>query len=193
MTMKCGCGGVLRAARLDRFDFTPLAGIPVSLTGAPGLRCSKCGGATLEGEVVNSVMHGLALLVAREPERLSSDRARFLRKYLRLTQQALAERMGIARETVADWERGENAISPQHDLMLRAISVAEMMGGPGKTPKPREVAEAISAARLADPPRGAARTDVVIDLFPAKPRVASSKRSPAASRAAPKGPRRATG
>lgn len=187
MTTKCGCGGALRAARLDRFDFTPLAGLPVSLIGAPGLRCSKCGGATLEGEVISSVMHGLALLIARETERLSSDRARFLRKYLRLTQQALAERMGIARETVADWERGENVISPQHDLMLRAIIVAEMMGAPGKAPKPREVVEAISAARLAEPARA---SDVVIDL---KPRASSSRRGPAASRAAPKSPRRAAG
>jgi transcriptional regulator with XRE-family HTH domain len=96
--------------------------------------------------------------------RRRARRARFLRKYLRVTQLVLGERMGIARETVVDWERGENAISAQHDLMLRAIVVAELMGAPGRAPKRREVVEAISAVRVADPPTGAP-SPVVIDSF----------------------------
>lgn len=176
MTMKCECGGPLKAVKLDSFDFTPLAGIPVTLVGVPGLRCAKCKGATLEGEVINYVTHSLASVLARQPDRLSSAHARFLRKYLRLTQQALADRMGIARETVADWERGENVISAQHDFMLRAIVIAHMMDGPGKAPKRQEVVEAIRAARLADPQKGAEPSPVVIDTFLDELRVASSQR-----------------
>jgi len=176
MTMKCECGGLLKAVKLDSFDFTPLAGIPVTLVGVPGLRCAKCKGATLEGEVINYVTHALASVLARQPERLSSAHARFLRKYLRLTQQALADRMGIARETVADWERGENVISAQHDFMLRAMVVGEMMSAPGKAPKRQELAEAIRAARLVDPQKGAEPSPVVIDTFLDKLRVASSRR-----------------
>lgn len=201
MTVKCECGGTLKAVKLESFDFTAIAGLPVKLVNVPGLRCTKCGGATLEGEVINSLIHALALLIARQPERLASDRARFLRKYLRVTQLALAERMGIARETVADWERGENAISAQHDLMLRAIVVAELMGAPGRAPKRREVVEAISAVRVADPPTGGAPSPVVIDSFLARLSTGSSRRGPARSpkpRATPhkpvsKGLRRAAG
>ncbi len=161
MTMKCECGGLLKAAKLDTFDFTALAGIPVMLVGVPGLRCTKCKHVTLEGEVINFVLHELASVLARQPDRLSSDHARFLRKYLRLTQQALADRMGIARETVADWERGENVISPQHDLMLRAILVAQIVGRSGKASKRRQLAEAIRGARMAEPPKAVA--PVVLD------------------------------
>lgn len=199
MTMKCECGGALKAEKLDSFDFTPLAGIPVTLVGVPGLRCAKCKGATLEGEVINCVTHALASVLARQPERLSSAHARYLRKYLRLTQQALADRMGIARETVADWERGENVISAQHDFMLRAIVVAHMMDGPGKAPNRQEVVEAIRSARLADPQKGAEPPPVVIDTFLDKLRVPSSQRGRegaakprrAASSAESKGLRRA--
>ncbi len=164
MTMKCECGGMLKAEKLDSFDFTPLAGIPVTLVDVPGLRCSKCKGATLEGEVINYVTHALASAVVRQQDRLSSEHARYLRKYLRLTQQALAGRMGIARETVADWERGKNVISPQHDLMLRAIVVAQLMARPGEGPKRRDMVEAIRGARIAEPPKGVL-PPVVIDSF----------------------------
>jgi DNA-binding transcriptional regulator YiaG len=201
MTTKCECGGTFKAVKLDSFDFSPLAGIPVTLIGVPGLRCSKCKGATLEGEIINFVIQALASVVARQPGRLSSEQARYLRKHLRLTQQALADRMGVARETVADWERGENTISAQHDLMLRAIVVAQMMGAPGKAPKRQEVVEAISAARLTEPPKGVMPPPVVIDSFLEGRRAAPPRRSTvqsreprrAASKAEPKPLRRAAG
>ena len=46
---------------------------------------------------------------------------------MRLTQQALAERMSVARETVADWERGASTISPQHDYILRSLAMAHLV------------------------------------------------------------------
>jgi DNA-binding transcriptional regulator YiaG len=201
MTTKCECGGTLKAVKIDSFDFTPLAGMPVTLIGVPGLRCSKCKGATLEGEIINFVTQALTSVVARQPGRLSSEQARYLRKHLRLTQQALSDRMGIARETVADWERGENTISAQHDLMLRAIVVAQMMGAPGTAPKRQDVVEAISAARLTEPPKGAVPPPVVIDSFLEKSRPASTrhrsvgahKPSRTVSKAEPKSLRRAAG
>ena len=162
MNIKCECGGELRTVTLDSFDFTPLAGLPVTLKSVPGMRCAGCKKATLDGEVINFVTHALASAIARQPERLSSDRARYLRKYLRLTQQALAARLGVVRETVADWERGENAISPQHDLMLRAVVVAEMMHVAKTAPKRQEVVEAISGVRVSEPSTGELVGPVVI-------------------------------
>lgn len=88
MSLNCDCGAELKPATLDSFDFTSLAGIPVTLTGVPGLRCSQCKKATLDGKVINLVTRALASTLARQPDRLSSGYARFLRKYLRLTQQA---------------------------------------------------------------------------------------------------------
>lgn len=175
MSTRCECGGVLKHATLSSFDFTPFAGIPTKLVQVPGLRCSGCKRTTLEGGLTNLALRLLALAVARHRSRLTPDEARYLRKYLRLTQQALSQRMGVARETVADWERGENAISPQHDLILRAFVIAELARTPGGSPKKREVVEAISAARLTDPPKGAVPPAFVIDSFLKKTRPASTK------------------
>ena len=61
------------------------------------------------------------------PERLPGDHARFLRKHMRLSQKALAERMGCVRETVAKWEIGEAVISPQQDMLLRSIATAYLL------------------------------------------------------------------
>jgi DNA-binding transcriptional regulator YiaG len=165
MDIQCECGGTLKPAKLDTFDFSPLAGIPVILVGVPGLRCQKCKRVTLEGEVINRAIHDLVTQIVKLPDRLLPAHARFLRKHLRLTQQALAERMGIARETVADWERGQSPISAQHDLMLRAIVIAHLMLGRGRAPKRRDIVEAIGAARIHDPPKGAVPPPLRIGCF----------------------------
>jgi DNA-binding transcriptional regulator YiaG len=99
----------------------------VILHGAPGYRCSTCHAETVDGTVINGVLHALALEVAKMPRRLPADHARFLRKHLRLSQQALANRMCVDRVTVADWERGASPISPHHDFILRGIAMAEFM------------------------------------------------------------------
>jgi DNA-binding transcriptional regulator YiaG len=162
MNIRCDCGGTLKATKLDRFDFSPLAGVPATLLGAPGFRCGKCRRATLDGAVINRAMYDLAAAIAKQQSRLVPDHARFLRKHLRLTQQELADRMGIARETVADWERGQSPISAQHDLMLRAIVIAQLMHRAATAPKRREVIEAIGAARVEEPPKGAVPSPLVI-------------------------------
>ncbi len=50
---------------------------------------------------------------------LSGPRLRWLRKQLGLTQQALAERLGTHRVTVADWERGAATVPVLVSEVLR--------------------------------------------------------------------------
>ena len=119
--VRCECGGVLRAAMLKDFDFTSWAGFPSRLEAVPGYRCSGCGGETVPGTVVNTILRVMGLAAIRLPHRLPGELARFVRRILQLTQLQLGDRMGVARETVAQWERGEKQISPQHDLILRTI------------------------------------------------------------------------
>lgn len=122
----CECGGLFKDTVQTEFDFSSFAGMPVKLTDAPAIQCSKCGRQTLRGTTINFVMDLLFPMVTSAPKLLTADQARFLRKRMRLTQQALAGKMGIARETVAKWECGDSdsRISQGHDLMLRAISSA---------------------------------------------------------------------
>jgi transcriptional regulator with XRE-family HTH domain len=124
--MRCDCGGALRRVRLKAFDFTPLAGIPSELRKVPGLRCGDCGYETVPGFVINGSLEVLALAVAQYDHRLTKELAIFLRKRLRITQQELADRMGISRETVAKWECGRNEISASHDMILRTLVVGSL-------------------------------------------------------------------
>jgi DNA-binding transcriptional regulator YiaG len=126
--MRCECGGTLQETLLASYDFSPFAGLPVVLADVPGYRCDTCGGEALPGSVIDFTLDYLAAEIVRSPERLSGDQARYLRKHLGLSQKALAERMGIYRETVAKWECGESEISPQHDYILRGLAILHLKG-----------------------------------------------------------------
>ena len=151
MILKCECGGILKKVMLKEFDFTVVAGIPAMLCNTPGLRCNRCHLPTLDGTVINETLRMIALAIAKQPERMTADHARFARKHIQLTQQELAERMGIARETVADWERGRDPVSAQHDLMLRALVIAHLMRRSKNAPTRSEVIEAIGSVRATRP------------------------------------------
>jgi len=123
MAIQCECGGEYRPARLASYDFTAIAGLPSELRNVRGLQCSKCGDVTLEGRVINAALNVLTLKLVRQSARLAPDQSRFLRKRQGLSQQALADRMGIDRVTVARWE-SSGEISLQHDLILRGMALA---------------------------------------------------------------------
>ena len=125
---KCECGGTFKPAKLSNFDFAADSGIPSFLDGAPGWKCSTCGHEVLRGEVINASLFFLAMDIVAMPHRLSADFARYLRRSMQITQQELASRMGIARETVASWENGSKEISPQHDLILRVLMLNHARG-----------------------------------------------------------------
>lgn len=128
----CECGGTLQSQTLDSFDFTPFArlGANITLRDVPGLRCDACGDEQLDGEMINQVFRFLAMEITKLPLLLPPELSRFLRRCLGNTQQKLADRMNLARETVANWERGSHPISPQNDLNLRALMLSAVFGSP---------------------------------------------------------------
>jgi DNA-binding XRE family transcriptional regulator len=125
MSIKCDCGGTMKKAKLTDFDLEPYLGLKVKATSVQGLRCDKCGWETLGGEEINSALHRVAGILLRQEERLETDRARYLRKYLGATQEGLAKRMSVTRKTVNQWETTGD-ISPQNDLVLRALVYAQL-------------------------------------------------------------------
>jgi len=158
---RCECGGALRATVLQNFDFSNFVGMPVQLEAVPGLRCSKCGGETLTGKVINTILIVIALAAIRSPQRLSATLAKYLRRVLQITQQELADRMGIARETVAQWERGEREISPQHDLILRTILMQRQVSD-AQIPQAvlLEAFSTLGSVKSDPPPRGQRKVQV---------------------------------
>jgi DNA-binding XRE family transcriptional regulator len=123
MDLKCDCGGTLKSSTLTNYDLTEDLGIKAIVGEVRGLRCNRCGWETLPGKTIDHAVHVVAAQIVRLDQRLSHDLARFLRKYLGLTQEGLAKRMGITRKTVNQWET-DGQISPQHDLLLRAFVAA---------------------------------------------------------------------
>lgn len=125
MDIKCDCGGTLKPARLTSFDLTEYLGIKVTAGEARGLRCNRCGWETLSGETIELAQHTVAAMILNLDERLRGELTHYLRKYLGLTQQELATRMGVTRKTVNQWE-SDGPISPQHDLILRTLVYAQL-------------------------------------------------------------------
>jgi DNA-binding transcriptional regulator YiaG len=140
MDMKCACGGVYRRVKMERYDFSGFAGLPVEVRDVPILRCNKCGEEEIEGVVISAVLLALTQTILGLPRILSPDEAKFLRKRLQLSQKDLAERMGVIRETVAAWECGQKPLSPQNDYILRGLHFGAHLPT-GTRPFPEDIRE----------------------------------------------------
>ena len=126
---RCSCGGRLKSAAVERPGLEALFGLKGRFEGkVAGLRCDACGGETFDGHVFDRMFRAVALNVLAQPRILSEEEARFLRKaLLQMTQDDLAERMGINKVTVSDWERGDRPLSKEHDYELRGIALAALL------------------------------------------------------------------
>ena len=78
----------------------------------------------MDGTFINLVEQVLAIAITQKPSIVTPQEAKYLRRHLGLTQERLAERMGVARETLAHWETGATPISPHQDFILRTVAIA---------------------------------------------------------------------
>jgi DNA-binding transcriptional regulator YiaG len=118
----------LKPATLNNFDFSRYSGVPCFLDGAPGWKCGSCDREMLFGPVIDAALLLMAMAMVEVPHRLAPEMAKYLRRSMQITQQELAGRMGVVRETVAHWESGLKEISPQHDLILRVLMINHARG-----------------------------------------------------------------
>lgn len=121
------CSGVLEQALLPSYDFSAYTGVTIIVRNVPGYRCATCQKETVPGGVLHMVFRALLIEIAKVRRRLSASEARLFRRMMNVTQQELATRMAISRETVAKWECGDSEISPQHDYILRIMLLTGMM------------------------------------------------------------------
>jgi len=115
--MKClECGSTMTVGR-GNYKYLALPG--VTLVNVAISRCSHCGEEEVAIPRIAQLHRLIANALIRKKARLNGPEVRFLRKFLDWTSAQLAERFGVAAETVSRWEHGKEPIGPTADRLLR--------------------------------------------------------------------------
>ena len=121
--MECSnCGGEAPVVR-GTYHLKELGLKNVVLQGTEIVKCGKCGNEDPVLHRMDDIMRALALAVVGKPYRLAGDEVRFLRKYLHLTGEQFARLLRVDNTTLSKWERGEDPVGPQSDLLIRFFTV----------------------------------------------------------------------
>lgn len=117
------CGGQLEtdAQAVRRYD---IGGLPhVELHGVEVTRCRTCGQEAIAIPRIGQLHRVLADAFVTQRRMLAPVEIRFLRKHIGLSAADLAQRMGVARETVSRWETGAKPMGALADRLLRLLVV----------------------------------------------------------------------
>lgn len=99
-------------------------GLPnVHLHGVPARRCMACQAVRLMIPAIEELHRVIALAVLRKRSRLTGAEVRYLRKYIGLSGQDFAKRIGVSPEIVSKWENEHTHIGPQSERLLRLLVV----------------------------------------------------------------------
>lgn len=96
----------------------------VVLQGVELIRCGKCKNEDAIIPRVNGLMRIVALAVVSKPYRLRGEDVRFLRKYLKTTNDEFARLIHIDKTNLSKWENNHDKIGPQSDRLIRVMAVA---------------------------------------------------------------------
>jgi len=122
-TIECStCGSPAKVVR-GSYPFTE-CGLPnVVLQGVELIRCGKCSTEDAIIPKLNELMRVLALAVVCKPYRLRGEDVKFLRKYLKMTNDEFARLIHINKTNLSKWENNHDRIGPQSDRLIRIMAV----------------------------------------------------------------------
>ncbi len=124
LTAECSACGAKAEIMRGTYQFRESGLRCVVLQGVEIIRCPECGNEDPIIPRVNDLMRALARAVIRKPCRLEGDDVRFLRKYLRMTQEQLASLLHVDKTNVSKWENREDRVGAQSDRLIRAVALA---------------------------------------------------------------------
>ena len=78
-------------------------------------------------EDVDGLHKALAHAIVTAKAAFTGEELRFLRKYLQLSQAGLGRLLGLSDQSIARWEKGQGAIDPSAERLVRMV-VRERMG-----------------------------------------------------------------
>lgn len=116
------CGGVVRTVR-GSYDMAQLQMPGVVLHGIDLITCEICGNVDPVIPRLSRIMEVLAVARIRKPCPLAGEDVEALRTHLRMDRQRLASLLHIEQALLERWERGQEAVDPQTDRLLRAVTL----------------------------------------------------------------------
>jgi DNA-binding transcriptional regulator YiaG len=123
----------MKRKQIPEHNMGPLLGLPrvtaVLARHLPVVACTKCDHFLVPGPVVETVARAFLGMMLEASFPLTGGEIRFLRKAVGLTQEKLAERLGVDRVTVARWEtRAEDEpVSAPESIAIRSVVAASEM------------------------------------------------------------------
>ena len=128
--MRCSCGGSLVTKRVEHSDISSLIGLRTVAVSGDLPTCVECGAVALPGQVIEGLSAMLAAAFVKDRLPLDGLSARFLRKYLGLTQEELAGRLDTSRNAVAQWEADESPLSGLAAFALLSMVTLHLTDSP---------------------------------------------------------------
>ena len=116
------CEGPMKTAR-ENFKHSAL-GLPgLVLTNVEVSRCAGCGEYEVDIPHLEGLMKAISQALVNKGSRLAPQEIVFLRKYLGLSSEDFAKRMGVTKEQGARWESGKKPMGAVADRLLRMLVV----------------------------------------------------------------------
>ncbi len=129
--VKCGsCKiGTIKVQTIRVLDLSDLLGLRgIVVHGAPAGKCTSCGAIYHEGAVLEGAERAVIGMLVRARAVLTGEQVRFVRKFLGMTQEDFARRLGLKRLTVTRWEKNEtdlDAVNAMAVLTLAAWALGD--------------------------------------------------------------------
>lgn len=79
---------------------------------------------------IDGLYRAVGEAIVTYPARISGDELKFLRRRLGITQNQLGALIGGDKQKIGRWERGEVAVPPEADRLLRLIYLEKVRGNP---------------------------------------------------------------
>jgi putative zinc finger/helix-turn-helix YgiT family protein len=120
--MCSNCGAAASVIRGD-YDFHESGLDYVVLNNIEMVRCESCGNIDPIIRNPKRLMQQLLIGVASKPGRLEGQDIRFIRKQLKMTQEAFGRLFHVDKTTVSKWENEADQIGEQSDLLIRSVAI----------------------------------------------------------------------
>lgn len=124
------CGNQTRLGLVKKYHFTESGLDNIYLLSVPALHCDACGFESVMIPSPKRIQKDIANALANQASKLSGQEVRFLRKYLELSINEIAEVFSVRRETVSRWENGAETIGDIPERLLRCLALQSRSSRP---------------------------------------------------------------